>query len=146
MVIVPAARMTRQNIEYLNYKLYYPLGVSIRHDLYMIQLMFPKIPTNKAVNLWFNPNGVLLPLRELLNAHEQQPSLIGQKSYSKFVDQIQVRIPKTMAVKLIEQFWGKVVQDKMYRKSTNGKRVLYSERMFEVRTIFFNRVKGDDTN
>ena len=35
-VNVPAARMTRQNIEYFNDKPYYPLGVSIRHDLYMI--------------------------------------------------------------------------------------------------------------
>ena len=108
--------------------------------------MFPKIPKNKAVNLWFNPNGVLLPLRELLNAHEQQPSLIGQKSYSRFVDQIQVRIPKTMAAELIEQFWGKVVQDNMYRKSTNGKRVLYSEQMFDILTSFYNMVKGDETN
>ena len=51
-----------------------------------------------------------------------------------------------MAAELIEQFWGKVVHDKMYRKSANGKRVLYSERMFEVLTTFFNTVKGDDTN
>ena len=35
-VNVPAAQMTHQNIEYFNDKPYYPLGVSIRHDLYMI--------------------------------------------------------------------------------------------------------------
>ena len=33
-ITVPAARMTQQNIEYVNDKPYYPLGVSIRHDLY----------------------------------------------------------------------------------------------------------------
>ena len=64
--------------------------------------MFPKIPTNKAVNIWHNPNGVLLPLRELLNNNEQQPFFIGQKSYSRFANQIQVRIPKTEAVEQIE--------------------------------------------
>ena len=103
--------MTGQNIEYFNDVPYYLLGVSIRHDLYMIQLMFPKIPKNKLVNLWFNPNGVLLPLRELLHNHAL-PSLIGQKSYSRFADQMQARIPKIMAAELIEQFWSKVVQDK----------------------------------
>ena len=35
-VNMPAAQMTRQNIEYFNDVPYYPLGVSIRHDLYMI--------------------------------------------------------------------------------------------------------------
>ena len=35
-VNVPAAQMTRQNIEHFNEEPYYPLGVSIRHDQYMI--------------------------------------------------------------------------------------------------------------
>ena len=108
--------------------------------------MFPKIPKNKAVNLWFNPNGVLLPLRELLNTREQLPSLIGQKSYSRFVDQIQARIPKTLAAELIEQFWKKVVKDNMYKMSKNGNRVLYSETMFNILTNFYNTVKGDEPN
>ena len=75
IVNVPAARMTQQNIEYFNNQPYFSLGVSIRHDLYMIQLMFPTIP-KKKVNLWFTPNGVLLPLRNLLHTHAK-PSLIG---------------------------------------------------------------------
>ena len=93
-VNVPVARMTQQSIEYINDELYYSLGVSIRHDLYMIWLMYPKIPKNKLVNLWFNPNGVLLPLRELLHNYAL-PSLIGQTSYSRFAGQIQARILKT---------------------------------------------------
>ena len=110
-VNVLAARMTRQSIKYINDVPYYPLGVSIRHDLYMIWLMFPKIPKNKLVNLWFNPNEVLLPLRELLHNYAL-PSLIGQTSYSRFAGQIQARILKTSAAELIEQFWSKVVKDK----------------------------------
>ena len=50
-ITVPAARLTRQHIENVDNEAYYPLGVSIRHDLYMIRLMFPKIPKNKSVNL-----------------------------------------------------------------------------------------------
>ena len=144
-VNVPAARMTQQNIEYINDEPYYPLGVSIRHDLYMIWLMFPKVTKNKPVNLWFNPNGVLLPLRELLYKYAL-PSLIGQTSYSRFVGQIQARILKTLAAELIERFWSKVVKDKMYKISKNGKRVLYSEPMFNILTNYFNTVKGDDSN
>ena len=34
----------------------------------------------------------------------------------------------------------------MYKRSTNNKRILYSEQMFEVLTTFYNMVKGDDTN
>ena len=140
-ITVPAARLTRQHIENVDNEAYYPLGVSIRLDLYIIRLMFPKIPKNKAVNLWFNPNGILLPLRELLNTHTL-PSLIGQPSYSRFAGQIQARILKTSAAELIEQFWSKVVKDNMYKMSKNGKRVLYSEPMFNILTRFIQTVHG----
>ena len=124
-VNVLAAWMTQQSIEYIKDEPYYPLGVSIRHDLYMIWLMFPTIP-KKKVNLWFTPNGVLLPLRDLLHTHAR-PSLIGQQSYSRFLNQIQARILKTSAAELIEEFWSKVVKENMYKMSKNGKRVLYSK-------------------
>ena len=113
IVNVPAARVTRQNIEHFNDQKYLPLGVSIEHDLYMIRLMFPTIP-KKKVNLWHTPNGVLLPLRNLLGTNAK-PALIGQSSYSRFANQIQARIPKIMAAELIEQFWGKVVRENMYK-------------------------------
>ena len=109
VVTVPAARVTRQNIENFNGQKYFPLGVSIEHDLYMIRLMFPTIP-KKNVNLWHTPNGILLPLRNLLGTNAK-PSLIGQSSYSRFANQIQAKIPKIMAAELIEQFWSKVVRD-----------------------------------
>ena len=144
-VNVPAAQMTRQSIEYINDVPYYLLGVSVRHDLYMIRLMFPKILKNKSVNLWFNPNGVLLPLRELLHTHAL-PILIGQPSYCRFAGQIQARILKISAAELIAQFWSKVVKANMYKMSKNGNRVLYSGPMFNILTSYYNTVKGDDSN
>ena len=144
IVNVPAARVTRQNIEHFNGQQYFPLGVSIEHDLYMIRLMFPTIP-KKKVNLWHTPNGVLLPLRNLLRTNAK-PALIGQSSYSRFANQIQARIPKIMAAELIEQFWSKVVRDNMYKMSKSCKRVLYSEEMFNILSSYYNTVKGNDTN
>ena len=144
IVNVPAARVTRQNIENFNGQKYFPLGVSIEHDLYMIRLMFPTLP-KKKVNLWHTPNGVLLPLRNLLGTNAK-PALIGQSSYSRFADQIQARIPKIMAAELIEQFWSNVVRDNMYKMSKSCKRVLYSEEMFNILSSYYNTVKGNDTN